>query len=76
VITGNLLAGGGYPIYAGQKAGGTPTSRIVVTNNRIGTLYFPSGGQWGPVTGFNAGGTGSAWSGNVWDGTGASVPAP
>lgn len=76
MITGNLLAGGGYPIYAGQNTGGAATAHIVVTNNRISTLYFANGGQWGPVTAFNAGGTGNSWSGNVWDGTGAALPAP
>jgi hypothetical protein len=76
LITGNLLGGGSYPIYAGQNVGGTATSGIVVTNNRISTMYFPGGGQYGPVSGFNASGTGNTWSGNVWDGTGAAVPAP
>ena len=74
VVTDNLLAGGGYTIYAGQNSGGPPASNISVTNNRISTTYFPKGGQYGPVADYNT--AGSVWSGNVWDSTGVTIPAP
>jgi hypothetical protein len=74
VVTDNLLAGGGYTIYAGQNNGGATTSKITITNNRISNLYFPQGGQYGPVTDFNTATT--TWTGNVWDATGAPVPSP
>jgi len=74
LVTGNLLAGGSYTIYAGQNSGGPATSNITITDNRIATLYFPQGGQYGPVTAFNPATT--TWTGNVWDSTGAAIPGP
>jgi hypothetical protein len=75
VINNNLLAGGGYAIYAGQNSGGPVASNIVVTNNRISTIYYPLGGQYGPVTALNRTATGNTWSGNVWDNTGQAIPS-
>ena len=74
LIDDNLLAGGGYTIYAGQNSGGPATSNIKVTNNRISTTYFPKGGQYGPLASFNK--TTMVWSGNVWDSSGQAIPAP
>ena len=71
VVTDNLLAGGGYAIYAGQNSGGQPVSNIRVTNNRFGDLYYRQAGQYGAVADFNPAGT--AWSGNVWDSSGRVV---
>jgi hypothetical protein len=76
VISDNLLAGGGYTIYGGQKAGGPPTHDIVITHNRISRIYFPKGGFYGPVAYFNPLGSGNAWSGNFWDNTGETIPSP
>jgi len=76
VITGNLLAGGSYSIYGGQNAGGTPTSHITITGNRVSTIYFANGGQYGPLAGFNATGTGNTFTGNTWDNTGATITSP
>jgi len=76
VVTGNLLAGGGYTIYAGQGAGGPAASNIKVTNNWISGIYYPHGGQYGPVTGFNPQGTGDTWSDNVYSRTGQAIPSP
>ena len=73
VITDNLLAGGSYAIYAGQNTGGPKTSNITITGNRISNIYYPLGGQYGPVAAFNAATT--TWTGNVWDATGATNPA-
>ncbi len=74
VVTDNLLAGGSYTIYAGQNHGGLTTSKIIITNNRISNLYFPQGGEYGPVADFNSATT--TWTGNVWDATGTTIPAP
>lgn len=76
VITGNLLAGGSYAIYGGQNPGGAPTSNITVTNNAISTMYYPTGGSYGPVAYFNSAGTGDIWSGNTWDSSGKALTAP
>jgi len=73
-ISNNLLAGGSYAIYAGQNSGGLTTSNITITGNRFATQYFPQSGQYGPVAAYNPSTT--TWSGNVWDSTGATVPAP
>ena len=69
VIDGNLLAGGGYTIYAGQNPGGQATYNIQVTNNRISRMYFPNGGYYGPAAAWNPTGSGNTWSGNIWDDT-------
>jgi hypothetical protein len=63
-ITNNLLAGGGYAIYAG--GGSRSTSNIVIKDNRFGQLYYPRSGQYGPVADFDSRGKGNVWSGNVW----------
>jgi hypothetical protein len=71
-ITGNLLAGGGYSLYGGDSLGNTTTA-ITVTNNRFSTLYYPLGGQFGPVAYYATTGTGNTWTGNTWDNTGQPV---
>jgi hypothetical protein len=76
VITGNLLAGGGYTIYAGGGKQGTPPPfKIRITNNRISTVYYPAGGKYGPLAYYTPG-HGNSWSGNVWDSTGQAIPLP
>lgn len=72
-ISDNLMAGGGYTLYAGQNSGAPATYNIKVTNNRFSRLYFSRGGYYGPVTAYNPDGVGNVWSGNIWDDTGASV---
>jgi hypothetical protein len=74
-IKGNLLAGGSYTVYGGAVLGNV-TSNIVIQNNRFGQLYYTKSGQYGPVAYFDSTGTGNLWSGNMWDGTGQTVPAP
>jgi hypothetical protein len=74
-ITGNLLGGGGYTIYGGGDGYGDPTSNIVITNNRISTMFYPLGGIWGPVIYFSPG-NGNEWWNNIWDGTGIDIPMP
>ena len=73
-ITGNLLAGGGYTIYAGGQ-GPAPTHHIVITDNRISRAYYPNGGALGPVAKWEDG-TGNQWSGNIWDDSLEEVTSP
>jgi hypothetical protein len=75
-IDGNLIAGGGYTLYAGQNPGGPTAYNIVVTNNRFARTFFPKSGNYGPATAFNKSASGNIWSGNIWDNTGKPVPAP
>ena len=75
VIKDNLLAGGGYAIYGGEKTGGKAARNIVIEGNRISTIYYPAGGQWGPIVYFTPG-LGNVWSGNVWDSTGLVITSP
>ena len=70
-IDNNLLAGGGYSLYAGTDS----ATGIKVTNNRFSRLYFPKGGYWGPACDYANNGTGNVWSGNIWDDTGSTVGA-
>jgi hypothetical protein len=74
-INNNYLAGGGYTIYGGDGSIGQ-SYNIKVTNNRISTMYFPNGGQWGPVAYFDDQGPGNTWSGNTWAGSGKTIPEP
>jgi hypothetical protein len=74
-INDNLLAGGGYTIYGGRGKQGQPFN-IRITNNRISSIYFPSGGHWGPVAYYSPEGPGNVWSGNVWDETGRPIGIP
>jgi Right handed beta helix region len=75
LITGNLLAGGGYTIYGGGGSFGR-THDIRIVGNRISRLYFPSGGSYGPLAYFDDLGDGNTWSGNVWDEDGSPVASP
>lgn len=73
VIDNNLLAGGGYTIYAGANAGKESTAtNIHVTNNRISRMYYPNGGSYGPLAAYNPAG-GNTLTGNIWDETGTPV---
>jgi hypothetical protein len=76
LIENNLVAGGGYTIYAGANAGKTATAtNISVLNNRVSNVYFSAGGSYGPVTAYVSGG-GNQWSGNIWDASGSVIPTP
>jgi hypothetical protein len=67
LIEHNLLAGGGYTIYAGSSLRNS-TSNIIIKGNRFSQLYYPRAGTYGPAAYFNPRGTGNRWSGNVWSG--------
>jgi hypothetical protein len=74
-IDNNLLAGGGYTIYAGANTGKEATAtNIHVTNNRISRMYYPQGGSYGPVTAYTSTG-GNTFTGNIWDDTSTLVSA-
>jgi hypothetical protein len=68
-VSDNLLAGGAYTIYGGA-ASGSPTSNIVIQDNRFGQLYYAKSGLCGPAYYFSTTGTGNKWSMNIWDTTG------
>jgi hypothetical protein len=74
-IKNNFLAGGSYTIYGGA-ASGSPTSNIVIQNNRFGQNYFAKSGQYGPVYYFDSTGKGNTWTGNSWDTTGQAIASP
>jgi len=76
LIENNLLAGGGYTIYAGANAGKAATKNIVVRDNVVSTMYFPGGGSYGPATAYNPAGAGNVWENNTWAETGKVIPAP
>jgi hypothetical protein len=67
IVTGNLLAGGGYSIYGGAALRAA-TSNIVIKGNRFSKRYYPHGGRYGPIGYFDSRGRGNVWSGNVWSG--------
>jgi phage baseplate assembly protein gpV len=73
IIDNNLLSGGSYSLYGGQQDGGSPTSYIVITNNRFATNYYTTGGYFGTVAHYDPHGTGNIWTNNYLDTTGASI---
>lgn len=73
MITRNLLAGGGYTIYAGDDRRFGVTYEIKIIGNRISKLYFPTGGAFGPLATFDPQGAGNEWAQNIWDEDGSPV---
>lgn len=50
-VSGNLLAGGGYALYAGARPpGGRSLGNIQVTRNVFSSVFFPSSGYYGAIT--------------------------
>jgi hypothetical protein len=74
-VSNNLLAGGGYAIYGGTTNGNT-VSNIVITGNDFSQAFYPTSGQYGPVAYFSSTASGDTWSGNVYDTSGKTIPAP
>lgn len=65
-VENNLLAGGGYSLYAGAAG----SSNLRILDNVFSKRIWPNGGHWGPVAHWDAGGSGNMWQGNKWeDGT-------
>ena len=66
LVRDNLIAGGGYSIYAGLGRG---TKGIVMQNNVFSRRYFQNSGAFGPVAYWNNSG-GNVWTNNRYeDGT-------
>ena len=74
-VTGNLIAGGGYPIYGGD-ARSAVISDMTISNNRFGQGYFALSGLYGPVAYYTTAGTANTWANNTYDSTGTVIPAP
>jgi hypothetical protein len=74
-ITGNLMAGGDYSIYAGYNPGKAVPTNIKISGNRFARTYFPDSGQYGPVAYAAIGVNGNTWTNNIWDNTGATINA-
>lgn len=72
-IEDNLIAGGSYTLYGGEKSGAPATYNIKVLNNRFSTKFFPGSGYYGPYAYFNGTRSGNEWAGNVWHETGQPV---
>lgn len=72
LVERNLLAGGGYALYAGAGRFGH-SYRIQIVDNAFSRQVFPDGGQHGPVAYWDPAGTGNVWRGNVWLDTGEPV---
>jgi hypothetical protein len=73
-VEDNLLAGGGYTIYGGASRHNR-ISGILIEDNRFSQAFYANGGQYGPVA-YLGHGAGGVWSGNTWDTTGQTIPAP
>ena len=72
VIERNLLAGGGYALYAGAGKKGT-SYNIKVISNVFSREVHATGGRFGPVAYWDHKGSGNVWRGNVWADTGRPV---
>ncbi|MBG0827450.1 hypothetical protein HS041_06690 [Planomonospora sp. ID67723] len=66
LIENNLIAGGGYSIYAGGgKMGKTYNIRVIA--NMFSRRVWPKGGYHGPLAYWDLDGKGNEWRGNVWE---------
>jgi hypothetical protein len=73
IIDNNLLSGGSYSLYCGQKDGGSTTTNIKITNNRFATNYYANGGYFGTVAHYDTHGTGNTWTNNYLDTNGSMI---
>jgi hypothetical protein len=73
IIDNNLLSGGSYSLYCGQKDGGLATSKIIITNNRFATNYYTNGGYFGTVAHYDPHGNGNTWTNNYLDNNGSMI---
>ena len=72
-VEGNLLAGGGWALYAGAGTKGT-SSNVKVIDNVFSRQVWPKGGHAGPVAYWDNEGPGNVWRGNTWEDGGAVNP--
>jgi hypothetical protein len=68
LVTNNLLAGGGYALYAGDGSHGKPYN-VRIIGNVFRRKPFAKSGLYGPVTAWDGSGRGNRWRDNVWEGT-------
>jgi hypothetical protein len=71
LVEQNLLAGGGYTVYAG--AGSRTTYNIRFLDNVFSKQINAKSGYWGPVAYYDFHGNGNVWQSNVWQGTDTQV---
>ncbi|MFC4112817.1 hypothetical protein [Nonomuraea zeae] len=69
----NLLAGGGWALYAGAGVKGK-SSNIKVIDNVFSRRVWPKGGHAGPVSYWDHDGKGNLWRGNTWEDGGTVSP--
>ncbi|MFI7028335.1 hypothetical protein ACIBK1_06465 [Microbispora rosea] len=72
-VEGNLLAGGGWALYAGAGTKGT-SSNVKVIDNVFSRQIWPKGGHAGPVAYWDHEGSGNVWQGNIWEDGGVVDP--
>ncbi|MFB9205112.1 right-handed parallel beta-helix repeat-containing protein [Nonomuraea spiralis] len=65
-VEGNLLAGGGWSLYAGAGVKGR-SSGIKVIGNVFSRRVWSKGGAAGPVSYWDKDGPGNRWHGNTWE---------
>ena len=74
LIDNNLLAGGGYPLYGGTYVNKPRAVNVVLSNNKISTMFYAAGGSQGPATAVDAD-PNTSWINNTWyDGVNAGQP--
>lgn len=73
-VDNSLLDGGAYTLYGGDGSS-TLATNIKLTNNRIATDIYRTGGQYGWLSYFTPTQPGNQLSGNVWDANSVAMPA-
>lgn len=68
----NLLAGGGYTVYAGKGSHGSAYN-IRFISNVFSTQLHAKSGFYGPVAYYDFSGNGNEWVSNIWQGTDTQV---
>jgi Right handed beta helix region len=66
LVENNLASGANYTLDGGAASG---SRQIRFIDNHISRKFYPNGGQYGPVTGYDNSEPGNQWAGNVWDDT-------
>lgn len=78
LVQGNLFNGGGYCVYAGGESKGNaarPSSNVRFLDNTFGKSQYAKCGYYGPVTAYDASGSGNQWVNNRWADGGTVPPA-
>ncbi|WP_066942306.1 hypothetical protein [Microtetraspora fusca] len=72
-VQDNLLAGGGWTLYAGAGGKGA-SSNVKIVDNVFSRRVWRNGGSAGPVAYWDAHGRGNVWRGNTWEDGGTVTP--